>query len=334
VHLDALFPFDTKLSAIPELARAAEKTGFSAVWMAETTHNPFLPAVLVAEHTKKLQFGTGIAVSFARSPAVMAHAAWDLASYSSGRFMLGMGTQVKAHIERRFGMPWPESPVDKLREQIVTLRAFWKHWQSGERLNHRGDYYKISLTSPFFRPEPIEHPHIPILIAGVNTGLAKLSGEMADGFVVHPFHSPAYLKDVLLPAIRKGEEARQGSDKDTQIMVNAFAVTNKKERAYARQQLSFYASTPSYRKVLAIHGWQEVGEQLSALAARKRWDEMPNLISDEMLETFATVATEADLPSALNERYAAFATRLALYSPFVPNERPAFWNRLTSSFNH
>lgn len=333
MHFDALFPFDAKLSDIPELARAAEKIGFSAAWMAETTHNPFLPAVLVAEHTKNLQFGTGIAVSFARSPAVMAHAAWDLASYSSGRFMLGVGTQIKAHIERRFGMPWPESPVDKLREQISALRAFWNHWQSGERLNLRGDYYKISLSSPFFRPEPIEHPQIPILVAGVNTGLARLAGEMADGFVVHPFHSPAYLHDVLLPAIRKGEAAGQSSNKETQIMINAFAVTNKQERAYARQQLSFYASTPSYRKVLALHGWQDLGEQLSALAARNRWDEMPDLISDEMLETFATVATEAELPSALNDRYGAFATRIALYSPFVPNQRQAFWKQLAGAFN-
>ena len=283
MQLDALFPFDTNLSAVPELARATEDIGFSAAWMAETKNNPFLPGVLVAEHTKHLQFGTGIAVSFARSPAVMAHVAWDLANYSAGRFMLGVGTQVKAHVERRFGMPWPESPVGKLREQIETLRAFWKHWQTGERLNQRGDYYQISLTSPLFRPEPIAHPHIPILIAGVNTGLAKLAGEVADGFVVHPFHSIAYLQESLLPAIRKGGEATQRKRQDIRIVVNAFVVSNEKERAYARQQLSFYASTPSYRRVLAVHGWQEVGQRLSGLAARKRLDEMPELIDDEML---------------------------------------------------
>lgn len=333
MNLDALIPFDSKLSAVPELARTAEEFGFSAVWMAETKHNPFLPGVLVAEHTRHLQFGTGIAVSFARSPAVMAHAAWDLANYSSGRFLLGLGTQVKAHIERRFGMPWPESTVGKLREQIKVLRAYWKHWQTGERLNQRADYYQISLSAPFFRPEPIAHPEIPILIAGVNTALAKLAGEVADGFVVHPFHSLAYLQEVLLPAIHKGLEARQRETEDIQVMVNAFVVTNAKERAYARQQLSFYASTPSYRRVLALHGWQDIGERLSGLAARKRWDEMPELISDEMLETFAIVSDEADLPKALNDRYAAFANRLALYSPFVPDEKDAYWKKLTKYFN-
>jgi probable F420-dependent oxidoreductase len=333
VQLDALFPFDTKLSAIPQLASAAEEMGFSAAWLAETSHNPFLASALVAEHTSRLKFGTGIAVSFARSPAVLAHEAWDLADFSSGRFLLGLGTQIKAHIERRFGMSWPESPVNKLREQIEVMHAFWQHWQEGERLKQRGDYYNISLSAPFFNPGPIPHPKIPILIAGVNTGLAKLAGEQADGFMLHPFHSPAYLQQSLLPAIELGLKNKERKKADFQITVNAFIVTNEQERSYVRQQLAFYASTPSYRPVLATHGWQEIGERLSALAARKRWDEMPALISDEILETYATVCEAADLPAALEERYGHIAARLALYSPFQPKERDQFWKMLTRHFN-
>jgi probable F420-dependent oxidoreductase len=314
------------------MAHAAEQLGFGAIWLAETQHNPFLQATLVAEHTQRIRFGTAIAVSFARSPAVMAHSAWDLAAFSGGRFVLGLGTQVRAHIERRFGMPWPHSPVGKLREQISALRAFWGNWQTGERLQLRGEYYKLSLTSPFFTPAAIEHPQIPIMVAGVNTGLAALAGETADGFLVHPFHSPAYLSELLLPAIRAGAEEAGRPQSATQIVVNAFAVTNPEEREQVRRQIAFYASTPSYRAVLAQHGWQEIGEQLSALAARQSWGDMPGLISDELLDTFATVADEADLAAALRQRYAGLADRLALYTPFVPDQRQAFWQRLTAEF--
>jgi len=332
VQLDTFFPPDTSLASIPEMARAAEQLGFGAIWLAETQHNPFLQATLVAEHTQRIHFGTAIAVSFARSPAVMAHSAWDLAAFSGGRFVLGLGTQVRAHIERRFGMPWPDSPVGKLREQILALRAFWGSWQTGARLQLRGEYYKLSLTSPFFTPDAIEHPQIPIMVAGVNTGLAALAGETADGFLVHPFHSPAYLSELLLPAIRAGAEEAGRPQSATQIVVNAFAVTNPEEREQVRRQIAFYASTPSYRAVLAQHGWQEIGEQLSALAARQRWEVMPGLISDELLDTFATVADEADLAAALRQRYAGLADRLALYTPFVPGQRQAFWQRLTAEF--
>lgn len=332
MQLDTFFPPETELKSIPEMARAAEELGFGAVWLAETQHNPFLQATLAAEHTRRIRVGTGIAVSFARSPAVMAHAAWDLAALSAGRFMLGLGTQVRAHIERRFGMDWPESPVGKLREQMAALRAFWRNWQTGEKLNMRGDYYTITLTSPFFQPKPIDHPGIPILIAGVNTGLARLAGEAADGFLVHPYHSPAYLREVLLPAIRAGAEAAGREAGATTRVVNAFAVTNTAEREAARQQIAFYASTPSYRTVMAHHGWEDTGEALSRLAARQQWAQMPALISDAMLETFATVAEEGDLAAALEERYAGLADRLTLYLPFVPGQRDDFWRRLAAAF--
>lgn len=327
MHIDASLP-PTPLAPIPSIAKAAEAMGFDAIWSTETQHDPFLPGALIAEHSQKLHFGTAVAIAFARSPATLAYTAWDLAQASGGRFILGLGTQVKAHIERRFGMPWPESVVGKLREQIEAVRAFWKTWQSGERLNFRGEHYKLTLMSPFFNPGPIQHPDIPIYIAGVNTGLAKLAGEAADGFVVHPFHSPRYLKEVILPALQSGAEKAGRSRSDTKISVTAFAVTSPEEDLFVRSQIAFYASTPSYRAVMALYGWEEIAERLSGLASRGAWGEMPALISDEMLAEFAAVCPAADLPAALLERYRGLADRLGLYIPFVPGERDAFWNAL------
>ncbi|MEJ5241230.1 MAG: TIGR03617 family F420-dependent LLM class oxidoreductase [Anaerolineales bacterium] len=331
MYFDASLP-PVPLAQVPAIARAAEALGFHALWTSETQHDPFLPCTLIAEHTQRLHTGTAIAVSFARSPANLAYTAWDLAQYSNGRFILGLGTQVKAHIERRFGMEWPESPVGKLREQIQVIRAFWDTWQNGARLNFRGEYYKISLMSPFFNPGPIAHPNIPIYIAGVNTGLARLAGELCQGFHAHPFHSPRYLREVILPAIEEGLQRAGRPRSEIQVSVTAFVATNEQEKAFARSQIAFYASTPSYHSVMALHGWQEVAERLSAHAARGEWGEMPGLISDEMLAEFCLVTSEADLPAALRERYQGLADRLALYTPFIPGEKDAFWQTLTREF--
>ncbi|HEY58583.1 MAG TPA: TIGR03617 family F420-dependent LLM class oxidoreductase [Anaerolineae bacterium] len=327
MRFDASLP-PMSLRQVPAVAQAAEAMGFDAIWTTETQHNPFLPHALIAEHTQRITMGTAVAIAFARSPADLAYTAWDLADASQGRFILGLGTQVKAHITRRFGMTWPDSVVVMFREQIQAIRAFWHTWQTGEPLNFRGSYYKLTLMSPFFNPGPIEHPEIPIYIAGVNTGLARLAGEVTDGFLVHPFHTVRYLREVLLPAIEKGAARAGRSRRDVQIMLTAFVVTDEQERDFVRQQVAFYASTPSYRKVMALHGWEEVAERLSALAARGRWDEMPALVSDEMLATFATIASPAELAAALRERYAGLADRLALYTPFVPGQRDAFWKAL------
>jgi probable F420-dependent oxidoreductase len=324
--IDASLP-PTTLSNIPSIAKAAEAFGFSGLWSTETIHDPFLPGAVIAEHTQHLNFGTAVAIAFARSPATLAYTAWDLAQVSGGRFILGLGTQVKAHIERRFGMPWPESVVGKLREQIGGLRAFWNTWQTGEPLNFRGEYYKLSLMSPFFNPGPIEDPHIPIYIAGVNTGLGRLAGEVADGFLVHPFHTPRYLNEVMLPAIEQGLAKSGRSRENVKISVTAFVVTSPEEGQFVRQQIAFYASTPSYRSVMALHGWEAVAEQLSALAARGKWGEMPGLIDDDMLGTFATMVDAPELMAALSERYGGAADRLSLYIPFVPGERDAFWKK-------
>ncbi len=329
--IDANLP-PTGLKDVPAIARAAEAIGFGCLWSAETTHDPFLPGALIAEHTSRLQFGTGVAIAFARNPATLAYTAWDLAASSGGRFILGLGTQVKAHIERRFGMPWPDSVVGKLREQIQALRAFWNTWQTGSSLNLRGEYYKLTLMSPFFNPGPIEHPEIPVFLAGVNTGLARLAGEIAQGFQVHPFHTPRYLGEILIPAIEEGAARSERSRKEITVQATAFTATSPGEIEFIRQQLSFYASTPSYRPVMALHGWDSTAEALSHLAAKGRWNEMPAQISDEMLETFAVVCESGDLGKALRSRYAGLVDRLSLYIPFIPGERDEFWNNLTGGY--
>lgn len=331
MKIDAALP-PMHLNQVPALAQAAESMGFNGLWSTETMHDPFLPGPLVFEHTHRMQFGTAVAISFARSPATMAYTAWDLAQASGGRFILGLGTQVKAHIERRFGMSWPESVVKKLREQIGAIRAFWKTWQVNEPLNFRGEYYKLTLMSPFFNPGRIQYPEIPIYIAGVNTGLARLAGEVAEGFHVHPLNSRKYLEQVILPAIAEGNRKSERQPGSTQISVSAFVVTDSQEEMFVRSQIAFYASTPSYRTVMELHGWQETAEQLSALAGRGQWADMPSLITDEMLQAFAVIADPANLASALRARYEDLAGRLTLYIPFVPGQRDEFWKGLLVNF--
>jgi probable F420-dependent oxidoreductase len=321
---DAALPL-VPLTEVPNVAQAAEQMGFSGLWGTETIHDPFMPGVLVAEHTQALYYGTAVAIAFARSPGNLAYTAWDLAQASGGRFILGLGTQVKPHIVRRFGMPWPESPVGKLREQIAAVRALWDCWQHNTNLNFRGDYFKLTLMSPFFNPGPIDHPDIPIFIAGVNTGLARLAGEVADGFVTHPFHSPEYLRSVIIPAIQEGVDRQGRRCADVQLSTTAFVVTSPEEELFVRAQIAFYASTPSYRQVMAIHGWEQVAEQLSSLVRRNEWGVIAKLIDDEMLETFAVVADESELPVRLLERYQGLTDRLTLYLPFKPGERDEFW---------
>ena len=327
MKLDAALP-PTGLKDVPAIAKAAQAIGFDALWTQETQHDPFLPCALIAEHTTHLRVGTAVAVSFARSPANIAYTAWDLAAQSNGRFILGLGTQVKAHIERRFGQLWPGSVTGKLREQIQVIRAFWDCWQNGTKLNYRGEYYKITLMSPFFNAAAIEHPNIPLYIAGVNSGLAKLAGEICDGFHVHPFHSVRYLKEVMIPAIEEGAAKEKRQREDIAVSVTAFVATTPEETNFARAQISFYASTPSYRAVMDLHGWRDVAEKLSFHAAHGEWAEMPMLITDEMLDEFCVVMDEANLASELEKRYGGIADRLTLYTPFVPGERDEWWKEL------
>jgi probable F420-dependent oxidoreductase len=302
--------------------------GFDTLWISETQHDPFLPGALISEYTTNLKFGTAVAIAFARSPATLAYTAWDLAQASEGRFILGLGTQVKGHIIRRFGMPWPDSVVGKLREQIAAIRALWHTWQSGEKLNFRGEHYKLTLMSPFFNPGPIEHPDIPIYIAGVNIGLARLAGEVSDGFLVHPFHSPRYLEEVLLPAIMQGAHKGDRTREDIKVSVTVFVANSEEDENFVRAQIAFYASTPSYRPVMALHGWEDTAEQLSSLAARGKWIEMAEQIDDDMLSKFAVISREDNLAAMLMDRYHGLADRITLYLPFMPGKSDDFWKSL------
>ena len=337
MRLDAGLGTEGKyLKGMDWTARAAEDLGFAGLWTSETKHDAFLPLVIAANSTRRMQLGTSVAIAFSRSPMETAQTAWDLQDLSGGRFILGLGTQVKAHVTRRFSMPWGR-PAARLREYILALHAIWKSFQTEGPLNFEGEFYRHTLMSPFFNPGPIEQPEIPVFIAGVNTRLARLAGELCDGFHVHPFHSPEYVRQTVKPAISEGASQAGRAPDRVELATSVFVVAAEKEqeaskqRESVRSQLSFYASTPTYSTVLETHGWQEVGERLGVLAREKRWPEMPELINDEMLHAFAVEAAPDEVGSALEERYEGLIDRVALYLPFVPGERDQFWRTVVES---
>jgi probable F420-dependent oxidoreductase len=326
------------LRGIDRTARAAEDLGFAGLWTSETKHDAFLPLAIAANETHQIGLGTSVAIAFSRSPMETAQTAWDLQDLSDGRFVLGLGTQVKAHITRRFSMPW-DRPAARLREYILALRAIWESFQSEGPLNFEGDFYRHTLMTPFFDPGPIDHPEIPIYIAGVNTRLANLAGEICDGFHVHPFHSPEYVRRTVIPAIAEGARQANRDPEQVTLATSAFVITGVngeraiEQRESVRAQISFYASTPTYFTVLEAHGWEDVGERLSTMAREKKWREMPAIITDEMLAAFAIEAAPDEIGPALRERYEGLIDRVALYLPFVPDENDEFWQTVVESVN-
>ena len=308
-------------------ARAAELSGFDALWLAETEHEPFVGAALALAASTRLAVGTGIAVAFARSPVVLAQAAFDLAALSGGRFRLGLGTQVRAHVERRFGASW-SAPGSRLEEWIAAVRAAWATWQDGVPFRVRSEHLDLSLMPAFFSPPPLPFPapdgapRIPVSIAGVGPGLARLGGRVADGFQVHPFHTARYLVEVLEPALADGEAHRSpGLSPHVERIVPVFVVPSDNPVLIreARSRIAFYASTPSYRGVLEIHGRAHVGERLGRLAVAGRWDEMAGLVDDELLAEVAVVAPTDVVPEALASRVAGHADRVLPLLPFQPD---------------
>jgi probable F420-dependent oxidoreductase len=337
VQLDAgLGTEGDHLRGIGTTARAAEDLGFAGLWTSETKHDAFLPLAIAANETREMELGTSVAIAFSRSPMETAQTAWDLQDLSGGRFVLGLGTQVRAHITRRFSMPW-DRPAARLREYIMALRAIWESFQSEGPLNFEGDFYHHTLMTPFFDPGPIDHPDIPIYIAGVNTRLATLAGEICDGFHVHPFHSPEYLRRTVIPAITEGAGQSNRNPEQVTLATSAFVITGEnrektaEQRESVRAQISFYASTPTYRTVLEAHGWEEVGERLGTMAREKNWREMPTLITDEMLAAFAVEAAPDEIGPALRECYDGLIDRVALYLPFAPGEHDEFWRTVVES---
>lgn len=328
----------TDLGQIPQLTRQAEAIGFDGIWVSETAHDVFLPLVLAAEHSQRVTLGTSIALAFPRSPAILAYIAWDLAKYSQGRFVLGLGTQVKAHNERRLGVKW-EQPVAKLREVILAMRAFWDCWQNGTKLNFRGEFFKLTLMAPFFDPGPHDWPDIPIYIAGVNQHMLQLAGELCQGVHLHPLHTARYIKEYALPHLETGLQKSGRQRAEIEISTIAFVVPAddagkaKEYEARARQQISFYASTPSYRVVMDLHGWSEIAEQLGRLAVRGQWAEMSHLVTDEMMAEFVVSGTWAELPARIKAKYAGgLLDRVSYYIPFVPGDNEAGWQATLAGF--
>jgi probable F420-dependent oxidoreductase len=324
VKLDVQLAIDS-LADVPALAREAEALGFDALWTAETRHDPFLPLALAAEHTRRPLLGTDIAVAFPRSPTVVAHAAWDLQAASGGRFVLGLGTQVKGHIERRFSVPWT-APGPRLRDYVLALRALWECWQTGRPIDFRSPHYSITLMTPFFAPGPIEHPKIPIYVAAVNPYNLRLAGELCEGVHVHPLHSLRYLREFALPHVEAGLARTGRSRADITLASAVFMITGRTAaeqaqlREMVRTQIAFYASTRTYEPVLAAHGWQDLMPRLHRKSVEGDWAGMAALVTDEMLAAFAVEAPLDGLAAALRERYAGVLDRVV---PYLPLERRA-----------
>ncbi len=304
------------IQAYAEQARRIEDAGYDSVITPEAGHDPFLPLMVVAEHTQRLKFGTGVAIAFPRSPFVTAQIAWDLQRFSGGRFILGLGTQVKGHNERRYSTAWPSPPKPRLREYILCLKAIFKTFQTNARPEYKGEHYEFSLMSPFFNPGPNQDADVPIYISAVNKYNCRLVGELCDGIRMHGFNTMKYTKEVIIPAIEEGAKKAGRKLEDIDLVGGSFVIAGKTEeevekaKAPVRQQLSFYASTRAYHPVLEVHGWQETGQRLFRLSMEGKWAEMASGITDEMLEEFAVIGTYDQLVSKLKARYSGVVTTL------------------------
>ncbi len=330
VHFDAHLVYRS-LQEIPDIVKAAERLGFDGLWTSETDHDAFLGAAVAAEHSARLMIGTSIALAFTRSPTALAYTAWDLGQLSEGRFALGLGTQVRAHIVRRFGMPW-DPPAPKLRDVIGAIRAVWASWSERRSLDYRGRYFTLSLMTPFFMPPP-PAPALRLEIAGVGARMCRLAGEVADGFHVHPFHTRRYLREIVMPQIEAGLARSDRARRDVAVSASVFVAAGTDAEVTAglrdiRRHLAFYASTPAYRGVLDLHGWTDVGEALSRRAARGEWQEMPALVTDEMLEAAALWGPPDEVAARLRAEYGGQADRVRIYDALVPGQRDTTWRAL------
>lgn len=316
------------LTGAPEAAREAERIGYGGIWTAETSHDPFFPLLLAAEHTERLELGTGIAVAFARNPMTLANVGWDLQAYSGGRFLLGLGSQIKPHITRRFSMPWSQ-PAARMREMVQAMRAIWECWNEGTRLSFEGDFYTHTLMTPFFNPGPNPHGVPKVFLAAVGEKMTEVVGEVCDGMLVHGFTTERYLREVTMPALERGAERGGRSVADVELSLPAFVVTGPDEEAMAaaatgvRGQIAFYGSTPAYRGVLELHGWGDLHPELNRLSKEGRWQEMGELIDDDVLETFAVVAEPDGVARGLLDRYGDLVQRISFYAPYQAD--PEVW---------
>jgi probable F420-dependent oxidoreductase len=322
MKVDGGIPAD--LAGAGAQAAELEAGGYSGAWTAETSHDPFLPLLLAAEHTSEIELGTSIAVAFARNPMTLANLAWDLQAYSQGRFILGLGSQIKPHITKRFSMPWSQ-PAARMRELILAIRAIWDAWLTGGRLDFRGDFYSHTLMTPFFAPNPadLDGFGVPrVFLAGVGERMTEVAGEVADGFLCHGFTTERYLREVSIPALERGRSTAGKTMDGFEIAGSTFVVTGTDDAELAaaakgtRQQIAFYGSTPAYRPVLELHGWGGLQDELNALSKQGQWTEMGDLIDDEILGTFAVVGPPEAIAPELRRRYGDVITRVTFYAPY------------------
>jgi probable F420-dependent oxidoreductase len=305
LKLDGGIP--NQLARVPDAAGALERNCYDGGWTAETSHDPFLPLLLAAEHTSRLELGTNIAVAFARNPMIVANVGWDLQAYSQGRFVLGLGTQIQPHIEKRFSMPWSH-PARRMREFVAALHAIWSAWTDGTKLRFEGDFYTHKIMTPMFTPEPQPYSAPKVFLAAVGEAMTEVCGEVADGHLGHPMVSKRYITEVSTPALVRGLQRAGRERNDVELSAEVMVATGANEAelqtaaAAVRKQIAFYGSTPAYRKVLELHGWGDLHEELNRLSKQGEWDAMGSLIDDEMLATFAVVGPVDEIGTALKSR--------------------------------
>lgn len=319
-------------------AREMEAAGYDGAWTFEAANDPFLPLAFAAAATTNLAIGTNIAVAFARTPYSMAQTAWDLQRYSNGRLHLGLGTQVRAHIERRFSAEF-DHPAARVTDFIRCVRAIWDTFQNDTHPNYEGPFYRFKLINPMFNPGPIDHPKIPVYLAGVNPRMCRAAGEVADGFHVHPMHSASYLREVVRPALDEGARTRGLSVADMQLYAPVFVITGDTAAARSameqsvRRQISFYGSTPSYGAVLRHHGFNELGKQLNGLMRESKFEEMARAVPDALLEAVAVICPPAELGARLRERYDGILDRISMYMTMDGEVGFNRWNELIAAIH-
>jgi probable F420-dependent oxidoreductase len=321
--VESFIPLDDWRRAGPA-AKAAEEAGFDAVMTAEIAHDPFTPLAFAAVATERIRLGTGIVVAFPRSPTVTAGVSWDLQQQSDGRFVLGLGSQVKGHIQRRFSTEWTK-PVSRMREYVQSLRAIWKTWETGEKLEFEGEHYRLSLMTPEFSPRPTGLPPVPVTIAAVGPDMLRMAGRICDGVILHGFCTPRYLREVALPRIEEGLAASGRARSQFLIRGGGFIATGSDDEAVAkaleeiRYRVAFYGSTRTYSGVLALHGHADVAEKLHELSVTGRWSEMARAVPDDVLQLFAAVATYDDLPAAIERQFGGLTDGTGLgFAPGTP----------------
>jgi len=308
--------------------RELEEIGYDGAFSFEAKHDPFLTLAVAAEHTDAIKLGTAIAIAFARNPMNLANLGYDMQSISGGRFILGLGTQVRPHIEKRFSAIWSH-PAKRLREIVLAVRAIWDCWEGSNELDFKGEFYTHTLMIPAFNPGPNPYGPPPIFTGGFGPLMTSVAGEVADGFISHPFNTRKSLLENALPALTRGLAASGRDRADLEIMCATLIVTADTEeqlavsKLAARKQLAFYGSTPAYLPTLACHGWEDVHRELNALSKRGRWDEMTDLISDDILESIAVVGERHEIAAKLTARLDGIADSVSLTHNRCPD--PGYW---------